>query len=157
MLTVKLSRQSGRCKSISRQRTTPWMVGMGPSFTICRNLWRRWPSKCSGRAPFPFKRPSAPWTLKRTTRSRTICNRRHRSVRCPNASHHRKFAAPKDAVPDQDHATPSRACAGSSRQNLNEVEPEETWQTRRTLFTILNQTTADSKIPPTSQPFKDLI
>src|SRR5580692_7473657 len=49
-------------------------AGRGPSSTTCRNTWRWLSSRMLG-APgaLPFKRPSGPLALKRTTQSRTIC------------------------------------------------------------------------------------
>jgi hypothetical protein len=62
-------------RSISRQRTTPWMAGVGPSSTAaasaarCVSLSRDgWPGALRSISP-----PGPP-ALNRSTQSRTICN-----------------------------------------------------------------------------------
>lgn len=58
----------------SRQRTTPWIAGIGPLSTISTSA-RRWASLSRDRLPgaLPSSRPSGPRALNRTTQSRTIC------------------------------------------------------------------------------------
>jgi hypothetical protein len=65
------SSKSQRARSLRRQRTTPWMAGIGPLSTSLAKAWR-----CSwfsfGRLPGALRsiRPSGPCALKRSTPSR---------------------------------------------------------------------------------------
>ena len=73
-IVMRNSSQSHAIRSTNRQRTTPWMAGMGPcSMMACRAArcasvsFEGWPGGLR------LTRPSGPWALNFTTQSRTIC------------------------------------------------------------------------------------
>ena len=71
---MRNSSQSHAIRSTNRQRTTPWMAGMGPcSMMACRAArcasvsFEGWPGGLR------LTKPSGPWALNFTTQSRMIC------------------------------------------------------------------------------------
>jgi hypothetical protein len=63
-----------RARSLRRQRTTPWIAGIGPLSTIFAKA-RRCSSFNLEELPgaLPLTSPSGPRLLKRTTQSQMIC------------------------------------------------------------------------------------
>jgi hypothetical protein len=62
-------------RSFKRQRTTPWIAGIGPRSTMFTKAWR-WLSFSLQVFPgaLPLIKPSGPRALNRTTQSRMVCN-----------------------------------------------------------------------------------
>jgi hypothetical protein len=61
-------------RSFNRQRTTPWIAGIGPLSTMPANA-RSWSSSSLKGLPsaLPSINPSGPRALNRKTQSRTVC------------------------------------------------------------------------------------
>src|SRR6266851_3666117 len=75
LIEMRNSSNTHCARSINRQRTTPWIAGIGPLSTIRNRAWR-----CSlfnsGGLPgaLPSTRPDGPRRLKASTQSRTVCS-----------------------------------------------------------------------------------
>jgi hypothetical protein len=73
-IVMRNSSQIHWMRSINRQRTTPWIAGIGPASTRATKAARcasvsldGWPGGLR------LTSPSGPWALNFTTQSRTIC------------------------------------------------------------------------------------
>jgi hypothetical protein len=144
---------SPRARAINRQRTTPWTAGMGPSSTACRNTWRWLSSRMLGGA----RRLAVQQTIRalgvetdnpaaHDLHSDAADPRRVARAAAVNLGQRQETPGLTGIVPDAaepNHRNHPRNKIPAVMANLH-------------VFAILNQTAADSGIPPNESPIQGL-
>src|SRR3954454_3613086 len=154
-IEIRNSSQSHWMRSIRRQRTTPWMAGMGPCSTMaCRAArcasvsFEGWPGGLR------LIKPAGPWALNFTTQSRTICTvtppSRAAAVR---VAPHRSRPGPTGAALAGRPWSRGRSRAAHGHQSLSGAEPA--WRT--SLVRHLESDLPQTHQTQPSHPLRDLV
>ena len=112
-------------RSFRRQRTTPWIAGIGPLSTSRASACRCLSLSLAGLpVALPSIRPSGPLALKRRTQSRTTWSPTVPIRAAPCDGHHRKSQPAQEAAGSVQHpSTPWLTAEAPDHQNLPVTQP----------------------------------